>query len=124
MLSGFAGEEDETGVVSLQAFDVGYETFGGEVGTTGIDGDADGWGEFTGDTGFLRRSNGVSYYPKDIVTAEKYWTFYLELCERETTSCTNTAVVLDSWAAYDRSQLIDWSWGDSYRFGDTSISTT
>lgn len=53
MLSGFAGEEDEALAVGFQTGDVGGEGFVREVGTAGVDADADGSGEFSRDTGFL-----------------------------------------------------------------------
>lgn len=37
---------------------------------------------------------------------------YLELSEREATTSTNTAVVLDGRAADDRPQTVHWTWSD------------
>lgn len=48
-----AGEEDETGPESLEAFDVQGEGFDGKIGAAGVDADADRGGKFAGDTCFL-----------------------------------------------------------------------
>jgi len=40
-------------LVGLEALDVGFERFDGEVGAAGINADADCGGEFAGDAGFL-----------------------------------------------------------------------
>lgn len=53
LLTRAAGEEDQTLAVGLQAGDVGGEGFNREVGTAGVNADADGGGEFAGDAGFL-----------------------------------------------------------------------
>jgi hypothetical protein len=51
--AGFAGEEDQALLVGLEALDVGFEGFDGEVGASRVDADADCGSEFAGDAGFL-----------------------------------------------------------------------
>lgn len=80
---GVAGEEDEAGLVGLQALNVGLEGLLAEVLATGVDGDTDGAGKLAGDVGLLK------------------------LGEGETTASTNTAVVLDAGAADDGAELVD-----------------
>jgi hypothetical protein len=53
VLPGFAGEEDQAGLVGLEAGDVEGEGFFGGGASAGVDGDADCGGEFAGDAGFL-----------------------------------------------------------------------
>lgn len=53
MLAEFAGEEDEAGLVGLEAVNIGLEGFDGEVLAAGVDGDADGGSELARDTSFL-----------------------------------------------------------------------
>ena len=53
MLAGFAGEENEAGLVRLQAVDICGEGFLGVVGSAGVDADADCGGQFARDAGFL-----------------------------------------------------------------------
>lgn len=53
MLAGFSWEEDQAGLVGLEAGDVGGERFFGVVCSAGVDCDADCGSEFAGDTGFL-----------------------------------------------------------------------
>lgn len=53
VLTGFAGEEDETGLVGLQALDVYGEGFLRVVRSSCVDCDADCGCEFARDTGFL-----------------------------------------------------------------------
>ena len=49
---------------------------------------------------------------------------YLQFSQGEATSGSNTAVVLDSWASHNRSQLVNWSWGDGCRLRKTGIATS
>ena len=49
---------------------------------------------------------------------------YLELGEGEPTTGAHSAVVLNTWAADNRAELIDWPWCNSYSFGVASVSTT
>ena len=53
VLAGLAGEEDQAGLVCLQALDVGSEGFFRDVDTAGVDGDADCGSELAGDFRFL-----------------------------------------------------------------------
>ena len=53
VLAGFAWEQDQAGLVGLEAGDVEGEGFLGGGLTTGVDGDADCRGEFAWDAGFL-----------------------------------------------------------------------
>ena len=55
VLSGFAGEEDQAGAISLETLDVHGDGFLGEVGTARVDRDTNGGGEFAGDTSFLEQ---------------------------------------------------------------------
>lgn len=52
-LAALAGEEDQTGLVVLQAGDIGDQRFLGVVGAAVVDGNTDGGGEFLGNAGFL-----------------------------------------------------------------------
>jgi hypothetical protein len=52
-LAGLAGEEDEAGLVGLEALDVEGQGFFVGVLAARVDGDADCGSEFAGDTGFL-----------------------------------------------------------------------
>ena len=47
-------EENETGVVSFKALDIGGEGFFGEVLATWVDGDTDGWCQLAWDASFLK----------------------------------------------------------------------
>lgn len=49
---------------------------------------------------------------------------YLKLLQGETTTGTSTAVVLDSGAPNNRSQLVDWARGDSGSLSETGLPTT
>jgi hypothetical protein len=53
VLARAAREEDKTLAVGLEARDVKGERFLRQVLATGVEGDADGGGEFAGDAGFL-----------------------------------------------------------------------
>ena len=53
VLAGFAGEEDQAGLVGFEAGDVEREGFFVGRLAAGVDGDADRGGEFAGDVGFL-----------------------------------------------------------------------
>lgn len=55
---------------------------------------------------------------------EIFWGNYLQLGEGETTTGTNTAVVLDGGAANDGTQLVDGAGGNSGRLSDTGLTTT
>ena len=48
---------------------------------------------------------------------------YLELSQAESSSGTNSTVVLDGWAADNWSQLVDWARGDSGGLCDTGIAS-
>lgn len=52
-LVGLAGEDDEAGLVGLQALDIGGKGLLGEVGAAGVDGDTDGGSKELGDTSSL-----------------------------------------------------------------------
>ena len=60
MLAGFAGEEDQAGLVGLEALHVEGQGFLIAVEAAGVDGDADCGGEFAGDAGFLYIEKKVS----------------------------------------------------------------
>jgi hypothetical protein len=49
---------------------------------------------------------------------------YLQFGEGETTSSSNTAVILDGRASDDRSQLVNWSWRDGCSLCDTGVTTS
>ena len=49
---------------------------------------------------------------------------YLQLSQGESTSSSYTAVVLDSWASDDWSQLVDWAGCDSCRLRKTGITAS
>ena len=53
MLAAAAGKDDQAVLVSLEALYVGGQRFDREVGTTRVDGDADGWCVFARNAGFL-----------------------------------------------------------------------
>lgn len=53
VLAGTTGKEDDARAVSAEAGDVCGEGFSAEVGAAGVDADADGGGEFSGDACFL-----------------------------------------------------------------------
>lgn len=53
MLTQLTGEEDEAGLVGLQALNVDGERFVGEVLAAGVNGDADRGCELAGDSSFL-----------------------------------------------------------------------
>lgn len=55
MGAGAAREEDQAGAVGEEALDISSEGGGGEVSTAGVNANADCWGEFAGDFGFLIR---------------------------------------------------------------------
>lgn len=57
-LVGLAGEDDQAGLVGLEALDIGGKGLLGEVGTAGVDGNADGGSIKLGDTGGLELSEG------------------------------------------------------------------
>jgi len=95
---GLAREEDELASVLAEAGNVGLESLDGLVAASVVNRDADAEGEVLGDLGFL------------------------ELCERETTASTNTAVVLDGWATDDGPQKVDRSWCDLSSLCETGIS--
>jgi hypothetical protein len=59
VLARFAGEEDQAGLVGLEAGDVEGEGFFGGVAAARVDGDADCGGEVAGDASFLQ-DNGIS----------------------------------------------------------------
>lgn len=99
-LLSLAWEEDELRLVSLQALDVGLESLDVDVLAAVVDGNTD-------------------------CTSELLWnTGLLQLVQRETTTGTNTAVVLDGWAADDWAQAVDWARGDFGSFGKASISAS
>lgn len=58
--AGTSGEEDQSRAVGLEPGDVLSEGFGREVLSAGVDGDADRWGEFARDAGFLDPARDVS----------------------------------------------------------------
>lgn len=49
---------------------------------------------------------------------------YLELLKGETTSGTDTAVVLEGWAADNWSQLVHWARGNGSGLGETCIAAS
>jgi hypothetical protein len=53
VLSGATREQNQARFIGLQTFDVEGEGFGVGVLAARVDGDADCWGEFAGDFGFL-----------------------------------------------------------------------
>ena len=55
VLARFAWEEDQASAVRLEALDVGGEGFGGEIGATGVDADADCGRKLAGNPCFLLR---------------------------------------------------------------------
>jgi hypothetical protein len=121
VLAELAWEEDEAGAVSLQAGDVGGKGFVGEVLSSWVDGDTDGWCELAWDTSLLL------YLSENLplhVLCDFGLHSYLQLGDGETTSSSNTAVVLDGWAADDWSQLVDWARSDSSSLGKTGIAAS
>lgn len=52
-LSTTAGEQDKTGLESLQTGNVGSEGLGAGIGTAVVDGNADGWSKLAGNTSLL-----------------------------------------------------------------------
>ena len=53
VLARTTGEEYQSFTVGFQAGDVVCKGLYGEIGTAGVDADADGWGKFAGYAGFL-----------------------------------------------------------------------
>lgn len=54
VLGALAGEDDQSGLVGLEAGDIGGQGLFAEVLATVVDGDTDGGGHEAGDTGFLQ----------------------------------------------------------------------
>lgn len=49
---------------------------------------------------------------------------YLQLLQWESSSSSNSSVIFDGWASYDRSELVDRSWGNGGSLWQTSISSS
>lgn len=49
---------------------------------------------------------------------------HLKLGKRESTTGSDTTVVLDRWATDDGTELVYWTRGNGCCFGDTGIATT
>lgn len=54
----------------------------------------------------------------------KQFILYLELGKRETASSSYSAIVLESGAAYDGLQLVDWTRSDICGFLNASVATS
>jgi len=118
-LTALAGEEDQAGLVVLQAGDVGDQGLLGVVGAAVVNRDADGGSELLGDTGFLRNSKSLS--PIFFFMTREY---YLQLSQGETTTGTDTAVVLDGRASHNGTQLVHRTGSNGSSLSETSLTTT
>lgn len=118
-LASLSWEKDEASTVSLEALDVQGEGFDGEVLAAGVNGDTDGACKLAWDGGLLKYKSDIWSPSPPVCTAN-----YLKLLEGETTSGTDTAVVLDRWAADNWSQLIHWARGNSSGLGETCIAAS
>jgi len=97
---GLAGEEDEAGVVGLQALDVGGEGLLGEVLSAGVDCDTDGCSKLARNLGGLST---ISTYTGGLTFCYSY----LELGQAESSSSADFAVVLEAGATDDGPQFVD-----------------
>lgn len=102
-----AWEEHKALLVLLQASDIGGQRLVGKVLTAWVDGDTDGRRQLAWDASLLLTRSMSIHFPAVLFSIS-----YLQLSERETTTSTNTAVVLDGWAADDRPQAVHWAWSD------------
>jgi hypothetical protein len=82
----------------------------------GVNRDTDRRRELAGDTSFL-------FFVSTVLLSDSKVS-YLQFGEGETTSSSNTAVVLDGRASDDGSQLVDWSWRDGCSLCDTGVTTS
>jgi len=99
-LAEFTREEDQAGLVFLEAGDVQSEGLFGVVLAASVDDDTDGRGELAWDTGFF------------------------QFGESEATSGSDAAVVLDSWASDDWVKLVYRSRGNGRSLCDTGIAAS
>jgi len=94
-LVGLAGEDDEAGLVGLQALNVGSEALLREVLAAAIDGNTDGAGIVLGNTSGLFPSQNPSQNFALERSSLRKTSSYLELSNGEATAETCPAVVLD-----------------------------
>ena len=73
VLAGLAGEQDQAGLVGLEARDVGRERFLVGVLAACVDRDTDGRGEFAGDAGFLFSASVSLRSPVVCLVCAKTW---------------------------------------------------
>ena len=98
-LVGLAGEDDQAGLVSLEALDVGREGLLGEVLAAGIDGDADGGGVELGNaSGLVSQVRILLPFILDAHRALGVGDPYLQLSQGEATAKACPAVILDGAA--------------------------